>query len=162
MLTMNWYLVVSGFECRCGNVFCGLHRYSDKHDCTFDYKAEGRAKITKDNPVILAEKIQKIWEDNNEKRLDTSDYNIKFNNVSYCWQTTVDRSPNHFFFEEKRLLYEHFKKYWWWLQEGDIGGCGVVVLALLVLWCGDFGLFLVVLPYDVQEPPTSPSFKQRS
>ncbi|XP_031562815.1 AN1-type zinc finger protein 6-like [Actinia tenebrosa] len=51
---------LTGFECRCGNVFCGLHRYSDKHGCTFDYKAEGRAKITKDNPVILAEKIQKI------------------------------------------------------------------------------------------------------
>ena len=27
-----------GFECRCGLYFCGIHRYSDKHDCPFDYK----------------------------------------------------------------------------------------------------------------------------
>ena len=49
-----------GFECRCGNVYCGLHRYSDKHDCSFDYKADGRAKISKDNPVVVGSKIQKI------------------------------------------------------------------------------------------------------
>jgi len=29
---------LTGFECRCGNLYCGIHRYSDKHDCTFDYK----------------------------------------------------------------------------------------------------------------------------
>jgi len=50
----------AGFECRCGNVYCGLHRYSDKHDCSFDYKADGRAKISKDNPVVVGSKIQKI------------------------------------------------------------------------------------------------------
>ena len=53
-------LLFAGFECRCGNIYCGLHRYSDKHDCTFDYKAAGRAKISKDNPVIVGSKIQKI------------------------------------------------------------------------------------------------------
>ena len=26
------------FKCRCGLYFCGIHRYSDKHDCQFDYK----------------------------------------------------------------------------------------------------------------------------
>ncbi|XP_068711811.1 AN1-type zinc finger protein 6-like isoform X1 [Montipora foliosa] len=51
---------LTGFECRCGNVFCGLHRYSDKHDCSFDYKADGRAKISKDNPIVVGSKIQKI------------------------------------------------------------------------------------------------------
>lgn len=51
---------LTGFECRCGNVYCGLHRYSDKHDCSFDYKADGRAKISKDNPVVVGSKIQKI------------------------------------------------------------------------------------------------------
>ena len=25
-------------QCRCGHRFCGLHRYSDQHSCTFDYK----------------------------------------------------------------------------------------------------------------------------
>ncbi|XP_026150075.1 AN1-type zinc finger protein 6 isoform X2 [Mastacembelus armatus] len=49
-----------GFDCRCGNVFCSMHRYSDVHKCTFDYKADAAEKIRKQNPVIIGEKIQKI------------------------------------------------------------------------------------------------------
>ncbi|KAI4898844.1 hypothetical protein NFI96_007566 [Prochilodus magdalenae] len=49
-----------GFDCRCGNLFCGIHRYSDVHNCTFDYRAEAAAKIRKENPVVAGEKIQKI------------------------------------------------------------------------------------------------------
>lgn len=51
---------LSGFDCRCGNLFCGLHRYSDKHNCPYDYKAEAAAKIRKENPVVVADKIQRI------------------------------------------------------------------------------------------------------
>lgn len=51
---------LTGFECRCGGLFCGLHRYSDKHNCTFDYKADGREQLTKANPVVVGEKIKKI------------------------------------------------------------------------------------------------------
>ncbi|XP_041917039.1 AN1-type zinc finger protein 6 isoform X2 [Alosa sapidissima] len=51
---------LTGFDCRCGNVFCGIHRYSDIHNCTFDYKADAAEKIRKENPVIVGEKIQKI------------------------------------------------------------------------------------------------------
>ncbi|XP_063044816.1 AN1-type zinc finger protein 6 isoform X1 [Engraulis encrasicolus] len=51
---------LTGFDCRCGNVFCGMHRYSDIHKCTFDYKADAAEKIRKENPVIVGEKIQKI------------------------------------------------------------------------------------------------------
>ena len=29
---------LTGFTCRCGGLFCSIHRYSDKHDCSFDYK----------------------------------------------------------------------------------------------------------------------------
>ncbi|XP_007897554.1 AN1-type zinc finger protein 5 isoform X2 [Callorhinchus milii] len=50
----------AGFDCRCGNLFCGLHRYSDKHNCPYDYKAEAAMKIRKENPIIVAEKIQRI------------------------------------------------------------------------------------------------------
>ncbi|XP_069736135.1 AN1-type zinc finger protein 5-like isoform X3 [Phaenicophaeus curvirostris] len=49
-----------GIECRCGNVFCGIHRYSDRHSCPYDYKAEAAEKIRRENPVVVAEKIQKI------------------------------------------------------------------------------------------------------
>ncbi|XP_069749077.1 AN1-type zinc finger protein 5b isoform X2 [Narcine bancroftii] len=51
---------LTGFDCRCGNLFCGLHRYSDKHNCPYDYKAEAALKIRKENPIIVAEKIQRI------------------------------------------------------------------------------------------------------
>ncbi|XP_075063604.1 AN1-type zinc finger protein 6 isoform X1 [Mixophyes fleayi] len=51
---------LTGFECRCGNVFCGTHRYSDVHSCSYDYKADAAEKIRKENPVVIGEKIQKI------------------------------------------------------------------------------------------------------
>ncbi|XP_041074546.1 AN1-type zinc finger protein 6 isoform X3 [Polyodon spathula] len=51
---------LTGFDCRCGNLFCGVHRYSDLHNCTFDYKADAAEKIRKENPVVVGEKIQKI------------------------------------------------------------------------------------------------------
>ncbi|KAH9360916.1 hypothetical protein HPB48_003585 [Haemaphysalis longicornis] len=49
-----------GFQCRCGGLFCSLHRYSDEHDCTFDYKEMGAQEIRKNNPVVVGDKIQKI------------------------------------------------------------------------------------------------------
>ncbi|KAK1259415.1 Zinc finger A20 and AN1 domain-containing stress-associated protein 8 [Acorus gramineus] len=49
-----------GFSCRCGNLFCSMHRYSDKHDCPFDYRTAGRDAIAKANPVVKAEKVDKI------------------------------------------------------------------------------------------------------
>ncbi|XP_041826555.1 AN1-type zinc finger protein 5b [Melanotaenia boesemani] len=51
---------LTGFDCRCGNLFCGIHRYSDKHNCPYDYKSEAAAKIRKENPVVVADKIQRI------------------------------------------------------------------------------------------------------
>ncbi|PKA52428.1 Zinc finger AN1 domain-containing stress-associated protein 15 [Apostasia shenzhenica] len=51
---------LTGFRCRCGELFCSRHRYSETHDCSFDYKAAGREEISKANPVIRAAKIIKI------------------------------------------------------------------------------------------------------
>uniref|UniRef100_A0A3Q3WTC0 Uncharacterized protein n=1 Tax=Mola mola TaxID=94237 RepID=A0A3Q3WTC0_MOLML len=51
---------LTGFDCRCGNMFCGLHRYSDKHNCPYDYKAEAADRIRKENPVVVADKIQRL------------------------------------------------------------------------------------------------------
>lgn len=51
---------LTGFNCKCGNLFCAAHRYSDKHDCPFDYKNAGRDAIAKANPVVVAEKLNKI------------------------------------------------------------------------------------------------------
>nr|CAD7447682.1 unnamed protein product [Timema bartmani] len=51
---------LTGFECRCGGLFCAVHRYSDKHECTFDYRQMGAQEIRRNNPVVVGEKIQKI------------------------------------------------------------------------------------------------------
>lgn len=51
---------LTGFNCKCGNLFCAVHRYSDKHDCPFDYKNAGRDAIAKANPVVVAKKLNKI------------------------------------------------------------------------------------------------------
>ena len=36
------------------------YRYSDKHNCTFNYKALGKSEIAEANPVITPKKIAKI------------------------------------------------------------------------------------------------------
>lgn len=57
---LNICNLFTGFECRCGNIFCGVHRYSDVHSCSYNYKADAAEKIRKENPVVVGEKIQKI------------------------------------------------------------------------------------------------------
>ncbi|KAL7229158.1 hypothetical protein ACSBR2_007790 [Camellia fascicularis] len=51
---------LTGFRCRCGDLFCLEHWYSDRHDCSFDYKAAGREAIARENPVVRATKILKV------------------------------------------------------------------------------------------------------
>ncbi|KAG2372204.1 hypothetical protein LR48_Vigan05g049300 [Vigna angularis] len=51
---------LTGFRCRCGELFCAEHRYSDRHDCSYDYKAAGREAIARENPVVRAAKIVKV------------------------------------------------------------------------------------------------------
>ena len=43
---------LTGFTCRCGGLFCSIHRYSDKHECKFDYKVRTNF-ITSSNNVKL-------------------------------------------------------------------------------------------------------------
>ncbi|XP_063388492.1 AN1-type zinc finger protein 6 isoform X1 [Cydia fagiglandana] len=51
---------LTGFECRCGGLFCAVHRYSDKHECSFDYRELGAQEIRRNNPVVVSQKIHKI------------------------------------------------------------------------------------------------------
>ncbi|PHT29158.1 Zinc finger A20 and AN1 domain-containing stress-associated protein 8 [Capsicum annuum] len=48
------------FSCKCGDIFCAVHHYSDKHDYPFDYRNAGQNAIAKENPIIVAEKLSKI------------------------------------------------------------------------------------------------------
>ncbi|KAG2331899.1 hypothetical protein Bca52824_003079 [Brassica carinata] len=59
-LTCRRRVGITGFRCRCGYVFCGTHRYAEQHECTFDFKRVGKEKIAKANPIVKAEKLEKI------------------------------------------------------------------------------------------------------
>lgn len=52
--------LTSGFKCKCGLVFCSVHRYSDRHTCSFDYKEAGRAALIRENPLMRDDKVLKL------------------------------------------------------------------------------------------------------
>ncbi|MBA0669120.1 hypothetical protein Goklo_001969 [Gossypium klotzschianum] len=59
-LGCNKRVGLTGFKCRCGMVFCGIHRYPEEHGCKFDFKAMGKQQIAQANPVVKAIKLHKI------------------------------------------------------------------------------------------------------
>ena len=59
-LTCRKKIGIYGFSCKCDGYYCTVHRYPESHDCSFDYKNMGREKIEKENPVIIAKKIEDI------------------------------------------------------------------------------------------------------
>lgn len=52
--------LTNSYTCRCGHLFCSSHRYSEVHNCTYDYKKEGRKLLEEANPVVTAPKLPKI------------------------------------------------------------------------------------------------------
>ncbi|PHT97680.1 hypothetical protein BC332_33404 [Capsicum chinense] len=51
---------LTGFSCKSGDLFCAVHHYSGKHNCPFDYRNAGKNATAKANPIIIAEKHNKI------------------------------------------------------------------------------------------------------
>ncbi|PHT31104.1 hypothetical protein CQW23_27441 [Capsicum baccatum] len=51
---------LTGFSFKCGVLFCAVHHYSNKQNCSFDYRNAGQNTIAKTNPIITAEKLNKI------------------------------------------------------------------------------------------------------
>ncbi|KAL6634487.1 hypothetical protein ACP70R_027158 [Stipagrostis hirtigluma subsp. patula] len=49
---------LTGFACRCGATFCGVHRYPERHACGFDFRAAGRDAIARANPVVKGDKLK--------------------------------------------------------------------------------------------------------
>jgi AN1-like Zinc finger/A20-like zinc finger len=47
-----------GVQCRCGYFFCTEHRYAESHGCEYDYKTNERRKLRKQNPVVIANKLE--------------------------------------------------------------------------------------------------------
>ncbi|XVE62360.1 hypothetical protein DITRI_Ditri06bG0112100 [Diplodiscus trichospermus] len=54
----NKKLGLMGFTCRCGKVFCQLHRYPSEHSCKYDFKKADRQVLAKQNPVIKGDKMK--------------------------------------------------------------------------------------------------------
>lgn len=47
-------------DCRCGNKYCLKCRYSEDHNCDFDFKKHASIELSKNNPLLVAKKISKI------------------------------------------------------------------------------------------------------
>ena len=58
--TCNKKIGLLGFQCKCDYYFCAEHRYSDKHECAFDFKALGKQQLTKANPTIAPAKLESM------------------------------------------------------------------------------------------------------
>ncbi|KAF7683453.1 AN1-type zinc finger protein 5 [Astathelohania contejeani] len=49
--------MTNSFKCKCGNIFCNIHRFYDEHSCTFDYRSEAMEKLRRENPLVINKKI---------------------------------------------------------------------------------------------------------
>jgi recombinational DNA repair protein (RecF pathway) len=47
-----------GFNCRCGDMFCGMHRYPEEHACKVNLMEIGRKILEKKNPLCIADKLE--------------------------------------------------------------------------------------------------------
>lgn len=52
---------ILAFSCKCGlKLLCENCRHAENHSCKFDYQKEARDRLNKDNPKIIADKVDKI------------------------------------------------------------------------------------------------------
>jgi hypothetical protein len=47
-------------DCKCGGYYCLKHLDFLKHKCTFDYQGEAREQLKKQNPKVVASKVDSI------------------------------------------------------------------------------------------------------
>ena len=47
-------------KCRCEQNLCAICRYPESHKCTYDYVAAGKAELSKNNPAITSNKLDKV------------------------------------------------------------------------------------------------------
>lgn len=52
--------VIMIMKCHCEKIFCAKHRYAEAHQCSYDFKTEGKKTIARDNPLVVASKLSKI------------------------------------------------------------------------------------------------------
>lgn len=49
-----------GHQCKCGFTFCKSHRLPEDHECTYNFREEAAKKLAKENPLVVAAKMEKI------------------------------------------------------------------------------------------------------
>ncbi|XP_062559474.1 uncharacterized protein LOC134224201 [Armigeres subalbatus] len=52
--------VIMIMKCHCEKIFCAQHRYAEAHNCSYDFKLEGKKILERENPLIVAQKLPKI------------------------------------------------------------------------------------------------------
>jgi hypothetical protein len=54
-------LCLSDFACaKCTTRYCAMHRLPETHACPHDFKKEGQTLLTKQNPRVIADKVDRI------------------------------------------------------------------------------------------------------
>lgn len=50
------------FACKCDDsaMFCSSHRYPHSHNCSFDHQQQQKNKLTKANPLVAHDKLERI------------------------------------------------------------------------------------------------------
>ena len=54
----NKRLKLTDLKCKCNNYYCNLHKYPDKHDCSFNYLENQQNILKYKNPKIIPDKIR--------------------------------------------------------------------------------------------------------
>jgi len=50
--------LVSTHTCRCELNFCAKHRYAEEHNCTFDYRQNGKELLSEQNPLVESDNFR--------------------------------------------------------------------------------------------------------
>ena len=53
-------LKLTAIKCKCNNYYCNIHKYSDMHDCSYNYISAAQDIIKKNNPKIISTKVNNI------------------------------------------------------------------------------------------------------
>lgn len=52
--------IIMVMKCHCNKYFCSQHRYKEVHNCSYNYKLEGKKKLERENPQCVTQKLPKI------------------------------------------------------------------------------------------------------
>jgi len=54
----NTKLPLTAFPCRCGGIYCNLHRPDVEHNCTYDYRAENTKLLSTNLVKVVGLKVE--------------------------------------------------------------------------------------------------------